>query len=766
MVSLSESESNGCGGAAVQRKSKFLPQFVRRLGLGRNRTVPKNGLEPEDDVLLRKKIVSFECNGSVNVGEGDGRGSSSSDRPCSLPLLVQVDDSRHGLDGREEKAISLGSETGARRTSSILKPSVSQIIVLDPGARDVGVRVRTVSRQTDDFTNSSGNESSSSPFRRGSSFRQSFNYLFKRNKHKLKDRSCTSDSDSNAVLELDEEEPNIASTPSKPFDAFLPEKVPSKRASTGDIFDDIVIQLNEDFGVKNRAKCHRRMHSDSLCIGKGVVSSNATQCDRSTNSVGLGFRPVPISTTIEPLSSDVQLPTSSSQLSRSPSHNNSTKSDQKSLKSLTSSPLSVSPTIRSSSPHPSKSSAKNDAIEKPEKPEKEKKKKEYNSSRQKKFSRHFVQVEDEKVLNYFSCALVSDILLQGHLYVTQNYFAFYSNVFGYVTKLLIPTVSVIKISKEKTAKMFPTAVGVTTCEDRHVFASFMSRESAYRLMCSVWRPVAPVEIEEPIAQKADVEASECSVEDDSSCSISGNESSSQVKDKKSDLVDSGDSTNDKITVIDGIKRSLDGSKNIKTVQKEIIIKAPAALIASAAILKTSSGNATLREKPSFSDNPYQSSSTSSSSSNSNANNSILTRLRNRLQQIFPSDFGVIHVGIILAIVLALFSCFLMYKIHYLQSRISNFNNFRWGDDDNMDVYAEVLKWQKQMQDRSTEEAQIVLNSNLEQIAKVRKSLETLSILLHDSTKKYGITIPSPSGTAGEVPGSMDSSTVLDADYGA
>ncbi|KXJ72020.1 hypothetical protein RP20_CCG019120 [Aedes albopictus] len=345
-----------------------------------------------------------------------------------------------------------------------------------------------------------------------------------------------------------------------------------------------------------------------------------------------------------------------------------------SLKSLTSSPLSVSPTIRSSSPHPSKSSAKNDAIEKPEKPEKEKKKKEYNSSRQKKFSRHFVQVEDEKVLNYFSCALVSDILLQGHLYVTQNYFAFYSNVFGYVTKLLIPTVSVIKISKEKTAKMFPTAVGVTTCEDRHVFASFMSRESAYRLMCSVWCPVAPVEIEEPIAQKADVEASECSVEDDSSCSISGNESSSQVKDKKSDLVDSGDSTNDKITVIDGIKRSLD--------------------------------------------------------------------------------------------VLALFSCFLMYKIHYLQSRISNFNNFRWGDDDNMDVYAEVLKWQKQMQDRSTEEAQIVLNSNLEQIAKVRKSLETLSILLHDSTKKYGITIPSPSGTAGEVPGSMDSSTVLDADYGA
>ena len=34
-----------------------------------------------------------------------------------------------------------------------------------------------------------------------------------------------------------------------------------------------------------------------------------------------------------------------------------------------------------------------------------------------------------------SCALVGDILLQGHLYVTHNYIGFHSNVFGYVTKV-------------------------------------------------------------------------------------------------------------------------------------------------------------------------------------------------------------------------------------------------------------------------------------------------------------------------------------------
>ena len=42
----------------------------------------------------------------------------------------------------------------------------------------------------------------------------------------------------------------------------------------------------------------------------------------------------------------------------------------------------------------------------------------------------------------YSCALVSDILLQGHLYITENYFAFHSNVFGYVTRVSINTIRV------------------------------------------------------------------------------------------------------------------------------------------------------------------------------------------------------------------------------------------------------------------------------------------------------------------------------------
>lgn len=157
----------------------------------------------------------------------------------------------------------------------------------------------------------------------------------------------------------------------------------------------------------------------------------------------------------------------------------------------------------------------------------DKKRKSMSSSRQKKFHRRFKQVAmDEELINCmyllifhisinvmwlhdnyttqlkkktilfiiadFSCAFVSDILLQGYMYITKNHIAFYSNVFGYVTKLLIPVTSVARISKEKTVKIFPNAIAVATADERHVFSSFLSREAAYQLMISVWKEALPM----------------------------------------------------------------------------------------------------------------------------------------------------------------------------------------------------------------------------------------------------------------------------------
>lgn len=77
------------------------------------------------------------------------------------------------------------------------------------------------------------------------------------------------------------------------------------------------------------------------------------------------------------------------------------------------------------------------------------------------------------------------------MYITRNHVAFYSNVFGYVTKLLIPIASVTRISKKKTVKIFPNAIAVATSDERHVFSSFLSRESAYQLMINVWQDAMP-----------------------------------------------------------------------------------------------------------------------------------------------------------------------------------------------------------------------------------------------------------------------------------
>ncbi|KAG8184876.1 hypothetical protein JTE90_016987 [Oedothorax gibbosus] len=93
---------------------------------------------------------------------------------------------------------------------------------------------------------------------------------------------------------------------------------------------------------------------------------------------------------------------------------------------------------------------------------------------------------EEHLLNYYSCALVADILLQGHLYITENYYAFYSNIFGRKTQILLPVGDVIKVTKERTAKIIPNAVGLYTVEGKYVFGSLLQRNTTYRLMHHVW----------------------------------------------------------------------------------------------------------------------------------------------------------------------------------------------------------------------------------------------------------------------------------------
>ncbi|XP_064618571.1 uncharacterized protein LOC135482467 isoform X2 [Lineus longissimus] len=104
-----------------------------------------------------------------------------------------------------------------------------------------------------------------------------------------------------------------------------------------------------------------------------------------------------------------------------------------------------------------------------------------------KFHKVFKSVaEEEELIKQFSCAFVSDILLQGTLYITENLFCFHSKIVGKRKLIEIPVEKVVAITREKTAFIIPNAIGVVTDTDKYVFGSLISRDNTYRLMYSTW----------------------------------------------------------------------------------------------------------------------------------------------------------------------------------------------------------------------------------------------------------------------------------------
>ncbi|CAJ1070433.1 GRAM domain-containing protein 2B [Xyrichtys novacula] len=102
------------------------------------------------------------------------------------------------------------------------------------------------------------------------------------------------------------------------------------------------------------------------------------------------------------------------------------------------------------------------------------------------FHKLFKEVsKDELLKQSYTCALQRDILYQGKMYVSDNWICFYSKVFGRDTKISIPVASVTFIKKTKTALLVPNALVIETSSYQHVFVSFLSRNTTYKLLRSV-----------------------------------------------------------------------------------------------------------------------------------------------------------------------------------------------------------------------------------------------------------------------------------------
>ncbi|KAG7469025.1 hypothetical protein MATL_G00124450 [Megalops atlanticus] len=104
------------------------------------------------------------------------------------------------------------------------------------------------------------------------------------------------------------------------------------------------------------------------------------------------------------------------------------------------------------------------------------------------FRKLFKKLPDsERLIVDYSCALQKDILLQGRLYLSENWLCFYSNIFRWETTITILLKDVTTLTKEKTAKLIPNAIQISTDHDKHFFTSFGARDRSYMMIFRLWQ---------------------------------------------------------------------------------------------------------------------------------------------------------------------------------------------------------------------------------------------------------------------------------------
>ncbi|ODV94182.1 hypothetical protein PACTADRAFT_34991 [Pachysolen tannophilus NRRL Y-2460] len=99
-----------------------------------------------------------------------------------------------------------------------------------------------------------------------------------------------------------------------------------------------------------------------------------------------------------------------------------------------------------------------------------------------------VPVED-RLLDDFSCALSREFLIQGRLYVSENYLCFNSNILGWITNLVVSFKDITHLEKKATAGLFNNGIAIETQTTKHFFATFISRDATLEFIKTVWSKV-------------------------------------------------------------------------------------------------------------------------------------------------------------------------------------------------------------------------------------------------------------------------------------
>uniref|UniRef100_A0A8C5MTU6 GRAM domain containing 1C n=1 Tax=Leptobrachium leishanense TaxID=445787 RepID=A0A8C5MTU6_9ANUR len=110
--------------------------------------------------------------------------------------------------------------------------------------------------------------------------------------------------------------------------------------------------------------------------------------------------------------------------------------------------------------------------------------------RSEEFRRLFKELaECEKLIVDYACALQRDILLQGRLYLSENYICFHSNIFRWETSICLNLRDITSMTKEKTARLIPNAIQISTENEKLFFTSFAARDRSFLIMFRMWQNV-------------------------------------------------------------------------------------------------------------------------------------------------------------------------------------------------------------------------------------------------------------------------------------
>lgn len=104
------------------------------------------------------------------------------------------------------------------------------------------------------------------------------------------------------------------------------------------------------------------------------------------------------------------------------------------------------------------------------------------------FHKFFKEVPDgERLLADVSCALVNDILVQGRLYISENYICFHSNFLRWQKVVVTKFADCISITKEKLARIFPNSICIhSESKGKQLFTSFTSRDRTFAQISRIW----------------------------------------------------------------------------------------------------------------------------------------------------------------------------------------------------------------------------------------------------------------------------------------